>query len=292
MVSGWIKLHRSIMTKSWYNKSDIVHLLTHILLTASHKEESIFFNGSRIEILSGELITGRKKLSSDTGIKESRITRILSLLEEEEIISQRGTNRYRIISVNNWEKYQQKSEQPTNSQTSQNRTATEQPNEQPEPKVIKASGDIPNSQQKQKRTANEQPEIQKANTIQEVKNFKEEKNKRKEGGELAFLYLEAAQKMKDFLNENSGAYEAILNAAFYRGSKEEFEEELNRFFAYYSDQSYIISDAIENPYKYVGKLQKWISNVKNFKPKTQNNEEKNRITGDFKTKLRNAVEEW
>lgn len=130
MSSGWIKLHRKLKEKSWYKKSDCVHLLTHILLCTAHKETSVYYNGSSIDIGPGELITGRKKLSGETGIKESRVTRILSLFEKEAIIAQKGTNKYRVITVLNWSKYQIKSEQQTNSKTDEKRTANEQQNEQ------------------------------------------------------------------------------------------------------------------------------------------------------------------
>jgi len=51
-------------------------------------------------------MTGRKKLSEQTGIPESTVERILKYLENEQQIEQQKTNKFRIITIRNWEKYQ------------------------------------------------------------------------------------------------------------------------------------------------------------------------------------------
>lgn len=82
-----------------------------------------WFDGANLHPLeAGQLVTGRKKLSAETGIGQSKIERILKTFEKCGQIEQQTNSRNRIITILSWEKYQI-SEQQTNSP----RTAREQP---------------------------------------------------------------------------------------------------------------------------------------------------------------------
>jgi hypothetical protein len=84
------------------------------------------FAGKPIICLPGQFTTGRKKLSIETGIKESKIERILMYFEKiEQQIEQRKSSTNRLISVINWDKYQQ-SEQQSEQRLNNDRTTTEQ----------------------------------------------------------------------------------------------------------------------------------------------------------------------
>jgi len=125
MQNGYVKLYRSLKEKGYYKDSHYVHLWNHLLLSASYVEKEYLFNGTIYHLQPGEFITGRKILSNDTGIQESKIERILKCFENEQQIKQQTFNKYRIISICNWEKYQiieQQNEQPVNNQ----RTTSEQ----------------------------------------------------------------------------------------------------------------------------------------------------------------------
>lgn len=120
--SGWIKLYRSIENKGWYRDSEYVHLWIHLLLKASHKGKEFMFNNEIVKLKPGQLITGRKALSVETSISESKIERILKLFENERQIEQQANSRNRVITIVSWDAYQ-KSEQQMDSK----RTASEQP---------------------------------------------------------------------------------------------------------------------------------------------------------------------
>lgn len=106
MNQGYIKLHRKILEKGYYKKSQYIHLWVHLLLIANHKSNEFMWNNEIIIIKEGQLITGRKQLSEDTGISESTIERILKLLENEHQIEQQKTTKYRVITILNWSKHQ------------------------------------------------------------------------------------------------------------------------------------------------------------------------------------------
>lgn len=120
-MAGWVKVYRQLKDKAYYKDSEFVHLWLHLLLCANH-DSAEFLNGYEIvKLKKGQFITGRKKLSLETGISESKIERILKVFESEQQIEQQTNSRNRLISIVLWDKYQQ-SEQQKNSK----RTASEQ----------------------------------------------------------------------------------------------------------------------------------------------------------------------
>jgi biotin operon repressor len=127
MSNGWIKLHRKIIDKAFYCKdSEKVHLWIHLLLKANHYDYEEMLGGKPILCKSGQFTTGRKQLSSETGISESKVERILTYLEKiEQQIEQQKTNTNRLISIINWNEYQH-IEQQTEQQVNNDRTTTEQ----------------------------------------------------------------------------------------------------------------------------------------------------------------------
>lgn len=124
-VYGWIKLYRSTQNKGWYKKSEYVHLWIHILMKASHKGKEFWFDGDNIKLGAGQFVTGRKILSIETGINESKVQRILKFFESEQQIEQQTSNTNRLISVLKYEQYQN-SEQQIEQRVNNQRTTSEQ----------------------------------------------------------------------------------------------------------------------------------------------------------------------
>lgn len=127
MSSGWIKVHREILDNPVVCKDgDHMAVWMFILLKATHKEIDVMFNGSRISLLPGQVITSRKSISNHFGVSESKVQRILKTFEIEHQIEQLTSSHNRLLTVVNWTSYQndeQENEQPVNNQW----TATEQP---------------------------------------------------------------------------------------------------------------------------------------------------------------------
>lgn len=89
------------------------HLWTHCLLLAQHEPTSFIWNNKKVILKPGQFVTGRKKLSEITGISESSIEKILKYLESEQQITQEKTTKFRIITIKNWDSYQQKDNNTT-----------------------------------------------------------------------------------------------------------------------------------------------------------------------------------
>lgn len=124
-MEGWIKLHRKLYEKGFSGMPDYLAIWLYILVHAQHKEQEIVMNKQVVKISRGSLITGRKKLSSVTGVSESKTYRILKYLENEQQIEQQKFNKYTVISIVNYDKYQA-SEQEIEQQVNNRRTTNEQ----------------------------------------------------------------------------------------------------------------------------------------------------------------------
>lgn len=124
-TGGWIKIHRKIKDKGYYKKSEYIHLWIHLLLEANRDAKEFMWNGSVMKLKSGQFITGRKSLSSETGINESKVERILKVFENEQQIEQQKTTKFRLITIKNWSDYQ-KIEQQIDQQVNNKRTTSEQ----------------------------------------------------------------------------------------------------------------------------------------------------------------------
>jgi DNA-binding transcriptional regulator YhcF (GntR family) len=119
MNQGWIKLHRKLLDSALMKKGAYLQVWIALLLKANHKRNEFIFNDRKVVLEPGQLITGRKELSKLTGVHESKVQRILKYLENEHQIEQQTNNKFRCITILNWQFYQsaeQVFEQPVNSE--------------------------------------------------------------------------------------------------------------------------------------------------------------------------------
>ena len=132
-MEGWVSLHRKILDNPVVCKdSDHVAIWIYLLLNATHSERKMMFGGRSIILKPGQLITSRKSISSKFNISESKVQRVLKMLEIEQQIEQQTNSKHRLVTIVNWGLYQDtdkknnKSEQQDEQQLNNNRTTTEQ----------------------------------------------------------------------------------------------------------------------------------------------------------------------
>jgi hypothetical protein len=113
------------MDKGYFKKSQYVHLWICLIMRASYCEKELFLDGRVIRIKPGQFVTSRHRIGMDTDIQESKVERILKCFETEQQIEQQSFSKYRIITICNWEQYQQ-TEQVFEQQMNSKRTASEQ----------------------------------------------------------------------------------------------------------------------------------------------------------------------
>jgi hypothetical protein len=120
---GWIYVFRKIMEWEWYHDSKMVHLFLHLIFMAQYKATT--FRG--IKLQRGQLLTGRAKLSSQTGLSEQSIRTCLDRLISSQEVTSKPTNRFSVITIVNYETYQKlqtASNQPANQQTTNKQPAS------------------------------------------------------------------------------------------------------------------------------------------------------------------------
>lgn len=128
-MSGWIKTYRQLVDWEWYQDSQMVHLLLHLILKANHTD--LKWRGKTIK--RGQLLTSRRKLSVETGISEQSIRTCLDRLQSTNEIVVQSTNLNTIITISKYDIYQSneaESNQPTNQPTNQ-RSTNQLTNDQP-----------------------------------------------------------------------------------------------------------------------------------------------------------------
>lgn len=106
MNNGFINIHRKILDNPISKKPHWAWLWVYLLLRANWEETEIIWNGQITKISKGSFITGRNSLAKDIGIPPSTVEDILKYLETQQQIRQQKNNKYRVITILNWEKYQ------------------------------------------------------------------------------------------------------------------------------------------------------------------------------------------
>lgn len=102
---GWFKLHRKIFDNPLM-RGDYLTLWIWLLSEASHEKRDSLLGGKRITLNPGQLTTGRKQMSTETGIQEHKIDRMIKTMICEQQIEQQTTSTNRLITITNWTKYQ------------------------------------------------------------------------------------------------------------------------------------------------------------------------------------------
>lgn len=107
-MEGWIKVHRKLLDNPIITKdSDYLSVWIYLLLNATHKEYDTLFRGERIVLQKGQLLTGTISISQKLKINKDKVQRILKSFENDKQIEQQTSNRNRLISIVNWNEYQE-----------------------------------------------------------------------------------------------------------------------------------------------------------------------------------------
>jgi len=109
MDKGWVKLHRKIEENVLLNTDNNAYILfTKLLMYVNSK---------------GQYTTGRFALADRCNLKPMTVYRTLQKLEGEQLVTLKTNNRYTLISICNWSKYQA----TVNSDLNNRRTTSVQP---------------------------------------------------------------------------------------------------------------------------------------------------------------------
>lgn len=106
-MEGWIKVYRQMLDNPIVCKdSDHIAVWIYLLLNATHTEYDTLFKGKRTTLQKGQLITGTISISKKLKINKDKVQRILKRFEIDKQIEQQTSNKNRLITILNWDKYQ------------------------------------------------------------------------------------------------------------------------------------------------------------------------------------------
>ena len=112
--NGYIKLYRSVLTWDWYDNPNAFRLFIHLLLTVNWKDGK--WHGEVIK--RGQRLTSVSKLAAELGISTQSIRTAIKRLISTGEITTKATNKWTLITVENYEKYQSFTDELTSNLTS------------------------------------------------------------------------------------------------------------------------------------------------------------------------------
>ena len=112
MAEAFIKLYKKMLQWEWYKNPNTARLFIHCLLKANWKPTR--WHG--VDLAPGQFVTSISKLSEETGLTVSQVRSNLNALHLTGELTSKTTNKYRVITVNNWCSYQANDKQ-TDKQT-------------------------------------------------------------------------------------------------------------------------------------------------------------------------------
>jgi predicted transcriptional regulator len=119
-MAGFIKLYRSMKNWGWYKDSITKAVFIHLLLSANFKPNT--YKGVLIE--RGQVPFGRKQLSFELGISEQQVRTALKHLISTNEITIKTSLQGSIATINNYDTYQDLTNDVTNNQPTTNQQLT------------------------------------------------------------------------------------------------------------------------------------------------------------------------
>lgn len=117
--NGFVKISRNILEWEWYQDVVTRNIFLHCILKANWKEKT--WKGQKIK--RGQFVTSLASLAKETGFTIRQTRTALEHLQMTGEVTSLSTPQYRIITVNNYDKYQSATKQPTSKrQTSDKQT--------------------------------------------------------------------------------------------------------------------------------------------------------------------------
>lgn len=125
MHTGYIKLWRKFKETSFFKNPNAAHLAIYLLLECNHEPKKRIWNNEEITINKGQCLTGRQKISFDTGLSEQETRTAIAILKNVGFLTSKSTNRFTLITIDKYGDYQEIStSKSTNKQPTSNQQAT------------------------------------------------------------------------------------------------------------------------------------------------------------------------
>jgi hypothetical protein len=134
-MAGWIKVFREFADWEWFAVPEMVQVFIYLLINANFEDKK--WQGKVVE--KGQLITSVDAIKCATHLSPQQIRTCLARLESTGEILKKSTNKYTLITICNYERYQssEEYEQQTNNKQTTNKQQTNKEKEDKERKQEK-----------------------------------------------------------------------------------------------------------------------------------------------------------
>ena len=108
---GYIKLWRKSLEDSLWQNISIWRFFEYCLLKATYREHTVLVGMQEIHLEPGQFVFGRKVASEESGLSEQVIRTCLKKLRNMKKLTIKPTNKFTVISIVNWARYQDEENQ-------------------------------------------------------------------------------------------------------------------------------------------------------------------------------------
>ncbi|MFP7255936.1 conserved phage C-terminal domain-containing protein [Terribacillus saccharophilus] len=131
MQGGWIKLHRKLLDKPIWAESTTEQktILVTLLMMVNYESNEWEWQGEKYTVKPGQVITSLESIAqaSGKGVSVQNVRTALKRFEKYGFLTNKSTNKNRLISIENWGFYQQQDDEANkqiNMQLTSNQQAT------------------------------------------------------------------------------------------------------------------------------------------------------------------------
>ena len=127
-MEGWIKLWRKSLESGLLQNPHVWTFWTWCLLKASHRHHRQMVGWQTVDLEPGQFVFGRDKAAHELNMSSQTVRTCVDKLRRMGNITTKATNKFTIISIVNWEAYQQEGQeanQQANQQHNQHVTSSQ-----------------------------------------------------------------------------------------------------------------------------------------------------------------------
>ena len=132
-MSGFVKIFRSLKEWEWYDDHNATRLLVHLLLSVNYEDKK--WKG--VDIPKGSMVLSWDTLAKDVGLTPMQCRTAIGKLESSGEVTRKVTNKYQLVTLIKWDKFQISNVCVTNNLTDEQQTNNRQITTTKEYKEIK-----------------------------------------------------------------------------------------------------------------------------------------------------------
>ena len=108
MEKSWIKLHRKLLKSDVFKAGNekLLRVFMHLLLKAEYSSKEVVIYNRTVRLSAGQFLFDKKTCAEELGINANTLYYQVRKLESMGMISIHSNNRYTLIRIKNWSKYQ------------------------------------------------------------------------------------------------------------------------------------------------------------------------------------------